>query len=130
MTSKSLLINLAFSYTLLTTPANAEGASMTLEDAWGVAAKNSPAAAAAEASYMEGRASWLEGWGGLIPTVSTTASYSRFLDQDTYRIGGFEIPGYAPLEEYYQLDVTVTEPIFTGGLVYNRWRTGRAAGSP
>ncbi|UCE26606.1 MAG: TolC family protein [Candidatus Coatesbacteria bacterium] len=100
---------------------------MTLEDAWGIAAENSPAAAGAEASYMEGRASWLEGWGGLMPTLSTTAGYSRFLDQDTYNIGGYEIPG-APPGEYYQLGVTVTEPIFTGGFVFNRWRSGRAAG--
>jgi outer membrane protein len=127
MTSKPLLMTFVLFCVLLKTPANAEGASMTLEEAWEIAAKNSPAAAGAEASYMEGRASWLEGWGGLIPTLSTTAGYSHFLDQDTYRIGGYEIPGYTPPEEYYQLDVTVTEPIFTGGLVFNRWRSGRAA---
>jgi outer membrane protein len=107
--------------------ASADNSTLTLEDAWAIAAKHSPAAAGAEASYMEGRASWLEGWGGVIPTVSTDATYSRFLDQDTYRIGGYEIPGFSPPEEYYNLGLTVTEPIFTGGFVFNRLRSGRAA---
>ena len=93
----------------------ASAAELTLDESIDFALERSPAAVAAEATYISARADLYQGWGGISPTVSATYSASRYYDRNTFRVGGYEIPGYEPPLHYYYSSARLDQPVFAGG---------------
>jgi len=100
---------------------------LTLDESIGFALQRSPAAVAAEATYISARADLYQGWGGISPTVSATYSASRYFDRNTFRVGGYEIPGYEPPLHYYYSSARLYQPVFAGGRVIWGAMSGRAS---
>ncbi len=111
----------------LVAAAGAWGAEITLDDALDFALARSPAAVAAEATYISARADLYQGWGGVLPTASASYSASRYLDRGTFKLGGYEIPGYTPPLHYYYGQAQINQPIFAGGALIWGVMSGRAA---
>ncbi len=99
---------------------------LTLDESIDFALGRSPAAVAADATYLSARADLYQGWGGVSPTVSATYSASRYYDRDAFRLGGYEIPGYAPLH-YYYASARLDQPVFAGGRLIWGVMSGRAS---
>ncbi|MGD8718703.1 MAG: TolC family protein [Candidatus Zixiibacteriota bacterium] len=117
---------LTFALTAFAAVAYAE--ELTLDEALDFALNRSPAAVAAEATYLSARADLYQGWGGIMPNASVTYSASRYYDRETLQFGGFEIPGYVPPDHYYYAEARVDQPIFAGGRLIWGVLSGRASG--
>jgi outer membrane protein TolC len=102
-------------------------AELTLDEAIDFALQRSPAAVAAEATYLSARADLYQGWGGVTPTVTTSYSASRYFDREAFRLGGYEIPGYAPPLHYYFSSTRLDQPVFAGGRLIWGVMSGRAS---
>jgi outer membrane protein len=102
-------------------------AELTLDESIDFALERSPAAVAAEATYVSARADLYQGWGGISPTVSATYSASRYYDRNTFRVGGYEIPGYEPPLHYYYSSARLDQPVFAGGRLVWGVMSGRAS---
>jgi outer membrane protein TolC len=100
---------------------------LTLEEAIDFALARSPAAVAAEATYLTGRADLYQGWGGVLPTVGISYSASRYYDREILRYGGYEVPGYVPPLHYYYAQGRLDQPLFAGGRLIWGVMSGRAS---
>jgi len=100
---------------------------LTLDESIDFALGRSPAAVAAEATYISARADLYQGWGGISPTVSAAYSASRYYDRNTFRLGGYEIPGFAPPLHYYYSSARLDQPVFAGGRLIWGVMSGRAS---
>jgi outer membrane protein len=107
--------------------ASAFAAELTLEEAIDFALARSPAAVAAEATYLTGRADLYQGWGGVLPTVNLSYSTSRYFDREALRYGGYQIPGYEPPIHYYYAQSRLDQPVFAGGRLVWGVMSGRAS---
>jgi outer membrane protein len=107
--------------------AAAQAAELTLDASIDFALGRSPAAVAADATYISARADLYRGWGGISPTVSATYSASRYYDRNTFRLGGYEIPGYQPPLHYFYSSARLDQPIFAGGRLIWGVLSGRAS---
>lgn len=105
---------------------SAFAAELTLEEAIDFALARSPAAVAAEATYLTGRADLYQGWGGVLPTANLSYSASRYYDREVLRYGGYELPGYAPIH-YYYAQGRLDQPLFAGGRLLWGVMSGRAS---
>jgi outer membrane protein len=100
---------------------------ITLDDALTHALGRSPAAVAAEATYIKARADLFEGWGGVMPSAAASYSAYRYYDRGVFKLGGYEIPGYAPPQHYFAGQVQINQPIFAGGALIWGVMSGRAS---
>jgi outer membrane protein len=107
--------------------AAAQAAELTLDESIDFALGRSPAAVAADATYISARADLYQGWGGISPTVSATYSASRYYDRNTFRLGGYEIPGYQPPLHYFYSSARLDQPVFAGGRLIWGVLSGRAS---
>lgn len=105
----------------------AYAAELALDEAIDFALGRSPAAVAADATYLSARADLYQGWGGISPTASATYSASRYYDRDAFRVGGYEIPGYVPPLHYYYGSARLDQPVFAGGRLIWGVMSGRAS---
>ncbi|HUV85491.1 MAG TPA: TolC family protein [bacterium] len=112
---------------LLVVAAGAHASELTLEEAIDFALARSPAAAAAEAAYLYGRADLYQGWGGVLPAANLSYSGSRYFDREAFRVGGYEIPGYRPPIHYYYAQGRLDQPLFAGGRLIWGVMSGRAS---
>jgi outer membrane protein TolC len=101
---------------------------LTLDEALDFALNRSPAAVAAEATYLSARADLYQGWGGIMPNASASYSASRYYDRETLDFGGYQIPGYTPPDHQYYAEARVDQPIFAGGRLIWGVLSGRASG--
>lgn len=106
---------------------SAFAAELTLEEAIDFALARSPAAVAAEATYLTGRADLYQGWGGVLPTANLSYSASRYYDREVLRFGGYGIPGYIPPLHYYYAKGRLDQPLFAGGRLLWGVMSGRAS---
>ncbi len=113
--------------TVLAIGSSAFAAELTLEEAIDFALARSPAAVAAEATYLTGRADLYQGWGGVLPTANLSYSASRYYDRDVLRFGGYGIPGYIPPLHYYYAQGRLDQPLFAGGRLLWGVMSGRAS---
>lgn len=111
---------------ILVIGSNAFAAELTLEEAIDFALARSPAAVAAEATYLYGRADLYQGWGGVLPTANLSYSASRYYDREVLRYGGYELPGYSPIH-YYYAQGRLDQPLFAGGRLIWGVMSGRAS---
>lgn len=118
---------LTFLSAALLAVAPAYAAELTLEEAIDFALARSPAAVAAEATYVAARADLYQGWGGVLPSASTSYSASRYYDREAFRLGGYEIPGYTPPLHYYYAQARLDQPVFAGGRLWWGVMSGRAS---
>lgn len=108
--------------------ASAFAAELTLEEAIDFALARSPAAAAAEATRLYGRADLYQGWGGILPAVNLSYSTSRYYDREALRVAGYPIPGYTPPLHYFYAQGRLDQPLFAGGRLVWGVMSGRASG--
>lgn len=116
-----------FISTILILAAAANAAELTLDEAIDFALARSPAAVAADATYLSSRADLYQGWGGITPTASLSYSASRYYDREAFRVGGYEIPGYRPPLHYYYAQGRLDQPVFAGGRLIWGVMSGRAS---
>lgn len=102
-------------------------AELTLDEAIDFALARSPAAVAADATYLAHRADLYQGWGGVLPSVNLSYSTSRYFDRETLRFNGYEIPGYMPPLHYYYAQGRLDQPVFAGGRLIWGVMSGRAS---
>jgi outer membrane protein TolC len=115
-------------FILLAVAAGANAAELTLDEAIDFALARSPAAAAAEATRLYGRADLYQGWGGILPSVNLSYSTSRYYDREALRVGGYPIPGYSPPTREYYAQGRLDQPLFAGGRLIWGVMSGRASG--
>ena len=106
---------------------SANAAELTLDEAIDFALARSPAAVAADATYLSARADLFQGWGGILPTANLSYSASRYYDREAFRLGGYEIPGYKPPLHYYYAQGRLDQPVFAGGRLMWGVMSGRAS---
>ena len=116
-----------FIYALLAAAAGAHAAELTLGEAIDFALARSPAAVAADSTYLYGRADLYQGWGGVLPKANLSYSSSRYYDREILRLGGYEIPGYMPPIHYYYAQGRLDQPLFAGGRLIWGVMSGRAS---
>ncbi|UCH77290.1 MAG: TolC family protein [Candidatus Coatesbacteria bacterium] len=100
---------------------------ITLEEAIDFALARSPAAVAADSTYLNARADLYQGWGGIMPSAQLSYSASRYYDRDVLRFSGYEIPGYVPPAHYYYAQARLDQPLFAGGRLWWGVLSGRAS---
>jgi len=100
---------------------------ITLEEALDFALARSPAAVAADATYLSARADLYQGWGGIMPSAQLSYSGSRYYDRDVLRFSGYQIPGYTPPLHYYYAQARLDQPLFAGGRLWWGVLSGRAS---
>ncbi len=114
-------------WTIYALAASASAAELTLDEAIDFALARSPAAVAADATYLARRADLYQGWGGVLPSVNLSYSTSRYFDRESVRFSGYEIPGYIPPIHYYYAQGRLDQPVFAGGRLVWGVMSGRAS---
>jgi outer membrane protein TolC len=112
---------------VLAVAAAAQAADITLDDAIARALAASPAAVAADASYLSARADLWQGWGNVLPKAAVSYGANRYYDLEAMRVGSYTIPGYTPPLHYYASSAEVTQPLFAGGSLLWGVFSGRAS---
>jgi outer membrane protein len=79
---------------------------------------SSPGAAAAESSYLQGRAGWWDGIGALTPTVSLSYSGGKYYDRDAFIFNGVPYPITTPATTW-SLQATANYTLLSGLSPFN-----------
>jgi outer membrane protein len=114
-------------WTIFALASSVSAAELTLEEAIDFALARSPAAVAADATYLARHADLYQGWGGVLPTFNLSYSTSRYFDRESVRFSGYEIPGYIPPLHYYYAQGRLDQPVFAGGRLVWGVMSGRAS---